>query len=66
MAEQRWRWCSQCDAERPAAEFVSVSARDRPSHILGRCLRCPSCGYVAAPPSFMPIDPPPRTEGGEG
>jgi rubredoxin len=64
MAEQRYRCCPECDVERPAAEFVSVPLRQRPSTTLGHWARCPSCGHIAPKLAFRTVDPPAGTEGG--
>jgi hypothetical protein len=66
MAEQRWRWCSQCDAERPATEFVLVPRGQRPPAAHGPWARCPACGHIAPRWAFKLVAPPAGGEGAGG
>src|SRR5688572_26848765 len=58
MAEQRHRSCPECDAERPAVEFVSVPYEQRPSTARGPWMRCSSCGHIGPKFAFKLVNLP--------
>lgn len=59
-----YRRCPACSVVRLGTDFKRVTGK--PDFGQDRPTGCPECGHIGQHSTFMLVDPPARTEGGEG